>query len=167
MDYYDAELYHYGIKGMKWGVRRYRNKDGSLTPRAKKKIADAERYLGRKLETSDGFSEDGSDITRKGLKNVKQWDEQEKRYKSIKKKDDPVYDYVRGFDLRYGNALSVKDVNRIIKKMEKNPSLNVMSELEKTHRAKAGRKAVSRVLAAYGTTAVAVAVTSAAAQRSR
>lgn len=31
------QLYHHGIKGMRWGVRRYQNKDGSLTPQGKKK----------------------------------------------------------------------------------------------------------------------------------
>ena len=33
-------LAHHGIKGMKWGVRRYQNKDGSLTPRGKKRYSE-------------------------------------------------------------------------------------------------------------------------------
>lgn len=32
------ELYHYGIKGQKWGVRRFQNKDGTLTPAGKKRL---------------------------------------------------------------------------------------------------------------------------------
>lgn len=36
MQTYKNELYHWGIKGMKWGVRRYQNKDGTLTAAGKK-----------------------------------------------------------------------------------------------------------------------------------
>ena len=34
------ELTHWGIKGMRWGVRRYQNADGSLTPAGKKRYGD-------------------------------------------------------------------------------------------------------------------------------
>lgn len=31
------ELFHHGVKGMKWGVRRYQNTDGTLTPEGRKR----------------------------------------------------------------------------------------------------------------------------------
>lgn len=30
------ELYHHGIKGQRWGIRRYQNEDGTLTPEGRK-----------------------------------------------------------------------------------------------------------------------------------
>lgn len=43
-----SELAHHGIKGMKWGIRRYQNADGSLTPEGKAKYysADGKRLTG-------------------------------------------------------------------------------------------------------------------------
>ena len=36
----EEELQHHGIKGQKWGVRRYQNEDGSLTNAGKKRYDD-------------------------------------------------------------------------------------------------------------------------------
>ena len=41
------ELYHHGIKGQKWGVRRYQNKDGTLTDAGKKRQAKEIKNLNR------------------------------------------------------------------------------------------------------------------------
>ena len=35
-----GELYHHGVKGMHWGIRRYQNADGSLTPAGAKHYGD-------------------------------------------------------------------------------------------------------------------------------
>ena len=48
MDAYGNELYHFGVKGMKWGVRRFQKSDGTLTSAGKKRYkptaADIRRY---------------------------------------------------------------------------------------------------------------------------
>lgn len=44
----DEELQHWGIKGMRWGQRRYQNKDGSLTPAGRKRYTNPDGSLNEK-----------------------------------------------------------------------------------------------------------------------
>lgn len=45
MNQYQAELYHHGIKGQKWGVRRFQNLDGSYTSLGKNKYSKGKTVL--------------------------------------------------------------------------------------------------------------------------
>lgn len=52
------EVKHYGILGMKWGVRRYQNKDGTLTPAGKKRYdQDVRTNLSKKKDSRIDTSE--------------------------------------------------------------------------------------------------------------
>lgn len=48
----NGTLSHHGIKGMRWGVRRFQNKDGSLTPAGKKRYGSADVKAGSSPERS-------------------------------------------------------------------------------------------------------------------
>ena len=63
MRYYNhsTELYHHGIKGQKWGIRRFQNKDGSLTKAGEKRYSEESD---KKIQ----INHDGSKIIPGGFK---------------------------------------------------------------------------------------------------
>lgn len=83
----DYELYHYGIKGMKWGVRRYQNKDGSLTPKGKKHYGNMSgTEMHKKLQKAYNKSKGGLFGKNYGENVTRVKKEQEERETNLKKR---------------------------------------------------------------------------------
>ena len=60
---YPNELYHYGIKGQKWGIRRFQNPDGSLTNAGRKRYSSNGRSLSDLKKKYPKAEEDSDDAT--------------------------------------------------------------------------------------------------------
>lgn len=89
-------LAHHGVLGQRWGFRRYRNADGSLTPAGKRKAASyAKKYsklTGRDVEGRESKSSNHSDamsmISPKPVNEMSN-----KELQSAKNRYDAVYNY--------------------------------------------------------------------------
>ncbi len=167
MEYsYRNELYHHGILGQKWGVRRFQNKDGTLTSvgktrhkdrvearnrlsSEKKKLSELEKKKWD-IESEVEYSDDIYDL----LLNARDgWDDKKNRPLSDKEVEANWAKYEKA----YKKALSEhKDYTRIVKEVETKKA--TVKELESVAKTKDGKDYLSGILSACAT----VAVTSAA-----
>ena len=71
----ENELYHHGVKGQKWGVRRYQNPDGSLTPAGKKRALKVQNQYTELSKNKKYHDKDGN-LTYEGRKKALKMKEQ-------------------------------------------------------------------------------------------
>lgn len=116
MDYKTESLVHYGIRGMKWGVRRYQNKDGSLTPAGKRRVS--KDYAKRMKRVSSyiknthnsrqvqSYNKAADYMNSGGIEEFNR--KQEKKYgKDFAKRDGYEKDYIRLFDEKVSGYYNV------------------------------------------------------------
>ena len=87
----ENELYHHGVKGQRWGVRRYQNKDGSLTYAGKKRALKMQDQYTNFTEDKKYRKKDGS-YTLKGRKKALKMKE---KYSELTGKDLKKYPQVK------------------------------------------------------------------------
>ena len=125
----EESLAHFGILGQKWGIRRYQNPDGSLTPAGRERYAKKAKKESKESAARDILS-DSSPTNRNRLKKAMAED-----YLHTLTQDGDIYDF-----MDYRDGINSKDDER---KLSKEKSEDYIINLFKRNHNDAYNKIVS------------------------
>lgn len=131
---YSYTLVHHGIKGQRWGIRRYQKKDGSLTPAGKKRYYDTPELnkLKRDLDTAKALRKSSAIVYNKAANrysnvptngNYRDYKQAEARYKTD--------------NLRYKKVKLAYDTDKEVARLQEN---GIQIQKKSKHRLKLEEK---------------------------
>lgn len=123
---WDTELYHFGIKGQKWGVRRYQNEDGSLTPAGVKRYGTVENFNRHQL-----MKKSVKNMTDDELRQVTARKEAENRYRELNRS--PLVKSAENLFNKISDALEKREAR---KEREEDRKLRQLESVNSVARAK-------------------------------
>ena len=137
----DDELYHHGIKGQKWGVRRFQNPDGTLTKAGQK------RYAKQQARDAD-FAE--------AMKLAKKYDDEAAAKKQAARVRKEAKRQQKS-DVKNRRTLSDKELRDKIQRLQLEKQLKDLSDRD----LRAGRNETKQMLQQVGTKVAATVITGA------
>lgn len=114
----DDELYHHGIKGQRWGVRRFQNADGTLTSAGKTRLSDYREKEYKRLDKK--YDKKISRLDRKITK--------KEQSGKIPKRDASKKAYLVGRKLIEKNALDKMTYKDMVKE-KRNVGINIVTSV--------------------------------------
>ena len=109
----NGELYHHGIKGQKWGVRRWQNADGTYNEAGKKRYFDSNKHdraanrIQKEINSFKGHEKEYSEAIR-GLKYTR--DQERAKANAQREKNNGIKNAVKKYNKLADKADTLQDV---------------------------------------------------------
>ena len=148
------ELYHHGIKGQKWGIRRYQNEDGTLTVAGKRRYGSIENF-NNAMDYKNAKKEYSKAFDRAYNRSLEAYSISKKRRDANEKRWEDVHDKINSLDEAKRKYKETNKAFKDKKSKERKRASRAISNERAKELASEGKTVASTILSGVARSAIA------------